>query len=112
MISILQGETLSFSLMGEDVDFGQYEVRAALHPASNWFRRDCSCGRPVLEWEGEDIDTKSAGAAVWNLTTEQSEKLAPGKYAIEVALRDIATGQDVKDSTSQTVFEVKTSYTR
>lgn len=106
MIEILQGETLSFVLDGEDLS--QYEVRAALRPSGNSFRRDCSCGESVLSWN--DINVEE-GVAAWTLTTEQSATLPIGKYAVEVALRDISTRDDIKDATID-VINVKPSYTR
>ena len=106
MIDILQGETLSFVLDGEDLS--QYEVRAALRPSGNSFRRDCSCGESVLSWN--DI-TITDGVVAWTLTTEQSAILPIGKYAMEVALRDISTGDDIKDVTID-IINVKPSYTR
>lgn len=106
MIEILQGETLSFVLDGEDLT--NYEVRAALRPSGTSFRRDCSCGESVLSWD--DINVKG-DAAAWTLTTEQSASLPIGKYAMEVALRDISTGDDIKDATID-IINVKPSYTR
>lgn len=106
MIEILQGETLSFVLDGEDLT--NYEVRAALRPSGNSFRRDCSCGESVLSWD--DINIKD-GVAAWILTTEQSASLPIGKYAMEVALRDTSTGDDIKDATID-IINVKPSYTR
>lgn len=106
MIEILQGETLSFVL--DDEDLSQYEVRAALRPSGNSFRRDCSCGESVFSWD--DIKVKN-GVAAWTLTTEQSASLPIGKYAMEVALRDISTGDDIKDATID-IINVKPSYTR
>ena len=106
MIEILQGETLSFVLDGEDLS--NYEVRAALRPSGTSFRRDCSCGESVLSWD--DINVKD-GVAAWTLTTEQSASLSIGKYAMEVALRDISTGDDIKDATID-IINVKPSYTR
>lgn len=106
MIEILQGETLSFVLDGEDLS--QYEVRASLRPSGTSFRRDCTCGSATLSWENIDIID---GKAVWYLTSEQSASLPVGKYAIEVALRDIDSRQDIKDSTIE-IINVKTSYTK
>lgn len=106
MIEILQGETLSFVLDGEDLS--QYEVRAALRPSCTSFRRDCSCGEPELLWK--DI-VVAEGKAKWTLTSEQSASLPVGKYAMEVALRDISTGDDIKDATVD-IINVKPSYTR
>ena len=119
MITIYQGETLTFTLGEEELVEGtpqinaealnDYEVRASLFPAGTTFRRDCTCGNAVLTWEKIDI---IEGVAEWTLTTEQSASLPVGKYAIEVALRDIASKQDVKDSTKSAIIEVKPSYTR
>ena len=110
MIEIRQGETLTFTLSGDKEEFAGYKVRAALYPSTNnIFRRDCTCGQAVLVWE--DIDVVE-GVAAWSLTTEQSQSLPAGKYAIEVALRDIGTQQDVKEATDTTIIEVKPSYTR
>ena len=106
MIEILQGETLSFVLDGDDLS--QYEVRAALRPSGNSFRRDCSCGESVLSWN--DIAIVD-GVAAWTLTTEESATLPVGKYAVEVALRDVASQQDIKDATID-IINVKPSYTR
>jgi hypothetical protein len=106
MIEILQGETLSFVLDGEDLT--NYEVRAALRPSGTSFRRDCSCGESVLSWDDIAI---VGGVAAWTLTTEQSATLPIGKYAMEVALRDISTGDDIKDATID-IINVKPSYTR
>ena len=111
MVSIYQGETLTFTLSGDPEEFNGYEVRAVLHPASNWLRRDCSCGEPILTWVDKDMDTKEPGKVVWTLTTAQSASLPVGKYDIEVALRDIETQQDIKDSTKNCIIEVKQSYT-
>ncbi|MBR2027214.1 MAG: hypothetical protein IKA07_08830 [Alistipes sp.] len=106
MIEILQGETLSFVLDGDDLS--QYEVRAALRPSGTSFRRDCSCGESVLSWDDINVN---GGVAAWTLTTEQSATLPIGKYAMEVALRDVASQQDIKDSTID-IINVKPSYTR
>ena len=109
MLSIYQGETLAFSLSGDKEEFAGYEVRAALYPSTHYsFRRDCACGEAVLTWE--DIEVAD-GVAKWLLTTEQSSSLRVGKYAMEVALRDLASEQDIKESTT-TIIEVKPSYTR
>lgn len=110
MIEILQGETLSF-VLGSEVateNLDGYEVRASLRPSGTSFRRDCLCGNAILSWERIDIVD---GKAVWTLTTEQSASLPVGKYAIEVALRDIDSQQDIKDSTIE-IINVKTSYTK
>lgn len=119
MIEILQGETLTFTLSKEELVDGvtqinaealnDYEVRASLYSAGTTFRRDCTCGKAMLTWENIAIEE---GVAAWTLTTEQSKNLPVGKYAIEVALRDIETQQDVKDATKTTIIEVKQSYTR
>ena len=109
MITIYQGETLTFDLSGEDLS--GYEVRAALRPSGTSFRRDCTCGSATLMWCGEDMDTKEIGNVVWSLTTEQSASLPVGKYAMEVALRDTETQQDIKESTIA-IIEVIQSYTR
>ena len=109
MLSIYQGETLAFTLRGEKEEFDNYKVRAALYPSAHYsFRRDCACGKAILTWE--DIDIQD-GQATWSLTTEQSALLGVGKYAMEVALRDIESGQDIKENTT-TIIEVKPSYTR
>ena len=107
MIEILQGETLAFVLDGENLT--KYQVRAALRPSGTSFRRDCTCGNATLLWEHIDIDDN--GKAVWYLTTEQSKNMPVGKYAVEVALRDIETQQDIKDSTIA-IIDVLQSYTR
>ena len=107
MITLYQGETLTFALSGEDLS--RYEVRAALRPSGGIFRRDCICGKAALIWN--EIEIKDGGNAVWTLTPEQSKNLPVGKYAIEVALRDIETQQDIKDSTIA-IIEVLQSYTR
>ena len=99
---------MTFTLSGNPEEFVNYKVRAALRPATTSFRRDCACDEAVLLWEDIDI---VEGSAVWSLTTEQSASLAVGKYAMEVALRDITTEQDIKDSTIS-IIEVKQSYTR
>lgn len=113
MIEILQGETLAFVLDGENLT--KYQVRAALRPSGASFRRDCTCGNAVLVWDNIEIkenkENNENGSAVWALTTEQSENLPVGKYAVEVALRDIDTQQDIKDSTLA-IIEVLQSYTR
>lgn len=106
MIEILQGETLTFALTGEDLS--NYEVRAALRPSDKSYRRDCVCGESVTSWDNINIVD---GAAEWTLTTEQSADLPAGKYAVEVALRDADTQQDIKESTVD-VIKVKQSYTR
>lgn len=110
MIEILQGETLAFALGSDDLtnDLDGYEVRAALRPSGTSFRRDCTCGSATLSWEHIDIVD---GKAVWYLTSEQSASLPVGKYAMEVALRDVASQQDIKDSTIE-IINVKTSYTK
>lgn len=109
MLSIHQGETLAFALSGEENGFEGYAVRAALYPSAHYsFRRDCACGEATVLWDNIDIVD---GKAVWSLTTEQSASLAVGKYAMEVALRDVASEQDVKDNTT-TIIEVKPSYTK
>lgn len=109
MLSILQGETLAFTLDGDKEEFANYKVRAALYSSANFsFRRDCACGEASVAWEDIDI---VEGQAVWSLTTEQSKNLAVGKYAMEVALRDINTDQDIKEGTT-TIIEVKPSLTR
>ena len=98
MIEILQGETLSFVLDGEDLT--KYQVRAALRPSGTSFRRDCTCGNATLSWEHIDIvDDK----AVWYLTSEQSASLPVGKYAMEIALRDIESREEIKDSTIEII---------
>ena len=105
---------MAFALSGAPEEVKGYEVRAALHVASNWFRRDCCCGMPTLSWSNKDMNSSvQEGSVVWSwfLTTEQSASLPVGKYAMEVALRDITTQQDVKDSTQKCIIEVKQSYT-
>ena len=100
---------MAFSLSGDNNEFAGYKVRAALYPSAHYsFRRDCACGEAVLTWE--DIEVVD-GKAVWLLTTEQSASLDMGKYAMEVALRDVESEQDIKESTT-TIVEVKSSYTR
>lgn len=100
---------MTFTLEGEENGFADYKVRAAMYPSThNSFRRDCVCGEASLVWEEIDIVD---GVAVWTLTTEQSASLAVGKYAMEVALRDKESAQDIKESTT-TIIEVKPSYTR
>lgn len=106
MIEILQGETLSFVLKGEDLS--GYEVRASLRPSGTSFRRDCACGDSVLSWNDIKVE---GGDAAWTLTTEQSASLPVGKYAMEVALRDVDSQQDIKDATVD-IINVKTSYTK
>lgn len=108
MIPILQGETLAFTLA--DGELKDYEVTAALRPSVGSFRRDCTCGEATLKWEGLKYDAES-GAVAWHLTSEQSAGLPIGKYAMEVALRDIRTGEYIKDTTID-IIEVKQSYTR
>ena len=109
MIEILQGETLSFALDGEENGFADYKVRVALYPTlQHTFRRDCSCGEAILVWEDVDIVD---GNAVWVLTTEQSKGLAVNKYAMEIALHDIESGEEIKESTAS-IIEVKQSFTR
>lgn len=104
MITIYQGETLAFTLSGDDLS--DYEVRAALRPSGASFRRDCTCGKAIILWENIDI---VGGNAVWSLTTEQSNNLPTGKYAVEVALR--YADEDIKESTIA-IIEVIQSYTR
>ena len=100
---------MAFALSGEENGFEGYAVRAALYPSAHYsFRRDCACGEATVLWDNIDIVD---GKAVWSLTTEQSASLAVGKYAMEVALRDVASEQDVKDNTT-TIIEVKPSYTK
>ena len=110
MIEILQGEALAFAFGSDDItyDLDGYEVRAALRTSGTSFRRDCTCGSATLLWEHIDIVD---GKAVWYLTSEQSASLPVGKYAMEVALRDIDSQQDIKDSTIE-IINVKTSYTK
>lgn len=111
MVEILQGETLTMALAPKTIgesSLDGFAVRAALRPAFGSFRRDCTCGDAVLLWE--DIEVVD-GVAVWVLTSEQSNKLSVGKYAMEVALMDITTGEFIKDATSD-IIEVKQSYTR
>lgn len=106
MISILQGETLSFALSGDEL--ATYEVHAALRPSIKSFRRDCSCGAAICKWDKIDIVD---GVAVWTLTSEQSAVLSVGQYAMEVSLKDIATEATIKESTID-IIEVEQSYTR
>lgn len=107
MIEILQGETITFTL--SDDNLNGFDVRASLRPSGTSFRRDCTCGDSVLSWNDIKVE---GGVAAWTLTTEQSASLPVGKYAIEVALRDKASQQDIKDSTKSAIIEVKQSYTR
>lgn len=62
----------------------------------------------MLSWDDINVN---GGVAAWTLTTEQSATLPIGKYAMEVALRDVASQQDIKDSTID-IINVKPSYTR
>lgn len=111
MVEILQGETLTMALapkvVGESSLDG-FAVHAALRPAFGSFRRDCTCGDAVLLWDNIEVVD---GAAVWMLTSEQSSNLPVGKYAMEVALMDVATGEYIKEVTAN-IIEVKQSYTR
>lgn len=109
MITLYQGETLTFSLSGEDLS--GYEVRAALRPSGASFRRDCTCGKAIVTWDSKDIEIDT-DTAVWVLTTEQSANIPVGKYAVEVALRDINSKQDIKETTEIAIIEVIPSYTR
>lgn len=106
MVTLYQGETITFALSGEELK--GYEVRAALRPSGISFRRDCTCGDAVLMWENIDIVEESA---VWSLTSEQSSNLPVGKYAMEIALKDVLSGESIKESTMG-IIEVKQSYTR
>lgn len=99
---------MAFTLSGEPEGFAKYEVRASLRPSGTSFRRDCTCGNAILSWEHIDIVD---GVAVWYLTSEQSASLPVGKYAMEVALKDIATEATIKESTID-IIEVEQSYTR
>lgn len=107
MITIYQGETLTFTLSGDE--FKGYAVRAALYPSAHYsFRRDCACGESSITWDNVDVID---GVAVWTLSSEQSSTLGVGKYAMEVALQDVESNQYIKESTT-TIIEVKQSYTR
>lgn len=121
MITIYQGETLAFALSASDLegeDLKGFQVRAAmvLMPVkiqSNSFRRDCCCQpapqpKNILTWSA-DVDNQT-GTAAWILTTTQSASLPVGNYAIEVALLDIVSGQEIKKKTVE-IIEVIPSYT-
>ena len=121
MIEILQGETLGFVLSASDLDgedLRNFQVRAALvlipeKVQNNTFRRDCICqpapqSKSMLNWL-VDVDNYT-GAAKWILTSQQSLSLPVGKYAMEVALRDKVSQQEIKNKTIE-IIEVKASYT-
>lgn len=117
MIEILQGETLAFALSASDLDgedLKDFHVRAVLRPSESkfhTFRRDCVCDNnsPVVTWNNIEVDDNT-GVAKWFLTSAQSARIPVGKYAMEVALRDKISQQEIKNKTID-VIEVKTSYT-
>ena len=121
MIEILQGETLAFALSASDLDgedLINFQVRAVLvlipeKVQNNTFRRDCICQpapkpKSMLNWL-VDVDDYT-GVAEWILTSRQSSSLPVGKYAMEVALCDKVSQQEIKNKTIE-IIEVKTSYT-
>lgn len=87
--------------------FEGYAIRASLRPSGKMFHRDCNCGKALLSWDNIEIID---GVAVWYLTTEQSASLPEGEYAMEIALRDVGTSQDIKATTIGFIKIVK-SYT-
>ena len=112
---------MAFALSASDLegeDLKDFQVRAAmvLMPAniqSKSFRRDCCCQpasqpKTILTWS-TDVDNQT-GTAAWILTTTQSSSLPVGNYAIEVALLDIVSGQEIKKKTVE-IIEVIPSYT-
>lgn len=112
---------MAFALSASDLegkDLTGFQVRAAmvLMPVkiqSNSFRRDCCCHpapqpKNILTWSA-DVDNQT-GTAAWILTTTQSASLPVGNYAIEVALLDIVSGQEIKKKTVE-IIEVIPSYT-
>lgn len=110
---------MAFALSASDLDgedLRNFQVRAALVPANSKrtsFHRDCNAERPmplqaILIWNSIDVDNQT-GVAAWTITSAQSANIPIGKYAIEVALRDNVSGQEIKDKTID-VIEVKTSY--
>jgi hypothetical protein len=117
MIEILQGETLAFALSASDLegeDLKGFQVKAVLRPSESkfhTFRRDCVCDNnsPVVTWNNIEVDDNT-GVAKWFLTSAQSARITVGKYAVEVALRDKISQQEIKNKTID-VIEVKTSYT-
>ena len=117
MIEILQGETLAFALSASDLegeDLKSFQVRAVVRPSeskSRIFRRDCVCddNAPAVTWDNIEVDTET-GVANWILNTTQSASLPVGKYAIEVALCDKISQQEIKQKTID-IIEVKASYT-
>jgi hypothetical protein len=119
MIEILQGETLAFALSasdleGEKEDLKGFQVKAVLRPSESkfhTFRRDCVCDNnsPVVTWNNIEVDDNT-GVAKWFLTSLQSARIPVGKYAMEVALRDKISQQEIKNKTID-IIEVKTSYT-
>jgi hypothetical protein len=117
MIEILQGETLAFALSASDLegeDLKGFQVKAVLRPSESkfhTFRRDCVCDNnsPVVTWNNIEVD-ELTGVAKWFLTSLQSARVPVGKYAMEVALRDKISQQEIKNKTIE-IIEVKTSYT-
>lgn len=117
MIEILQGETLAFALSASDLegeDLKGFKVRAVLRPAESklhTFRRDCVCdsNRPIVVWNDIEVD-ELTGVASWLLASSQSAGVPIGEYAIEVALCDKVSQQEIKAKTIG-VISVKSSYT-
>ena len=101
MIEIFQGESVTFTLSGSTTERQGFSIRAALRPSATMRKKAAKI------WE--DIDIVD-GVAVWSLTGEDTAHLPLGKYAIEVALRDVNTQQDIKDITTY-ILSIKDSYT-
>ncbi len=108
---------MAFALSASDLegkDLKGFQVKAVLRPSESkfhTFRRDCVCDNnsPVVTWNNIEVD-ELTGVAKWILTSLQSAKIPVGKYAMEVALRDKISQQEIKNKTID-IIEVKTSYT-
>ena len=108
MIEIYQGETVTFALSGDNSELQGFKARAALRPSTTVHYRDAHrVAYSAQTWNNIDIVD---GIAVWSLTSEESERLPVGIYAIEIALTDISTQQEVKEKTIE-ILKVKQSYT-
>lgn len=108
MINIYQGETVTFALSGDSSELQGFKVYAALRPSTTVHYRDARCAsRSILSWD--DIDIVD-GNAVWSLTSEESERLPVGQYAIEIALQDVNSLQVIKEKTVE-ILNVQQSYT-
>lgn len=105
ILKILQGETVTFTLSGEELS--KFGIRAVLYSDnSTSFARDCKCSNPLLVWN--EIKANS-DIALWHLTSEQSAALPVGKYAVEVELKDLFNGQVLKREVAE-VIEVRKTH--